>query len=60
MIWVYLSILVLLLVGVAVYYEKWGKQKNNDSTVTIEEEETLNEDYIKHGAHNETEDADKL
>ncbi len=60
MAWLYLVILLAVVIGVGILFEKKGKGKMDDKDVTIEEQEALNEDYVKKGTTNSTDDADKL
>ncbi len=58
--WLYLVILLSLIVGLGILFEKRGKGGMNDADITREEKENLDEDYLKKGKTNITDDADKL
>lgn len=60
MLWLYLLIPLAIVIGIAVYVEKRSRKKANKAGLTMKEKEDLEEDYIKRGAHNETEDPRNL
>ncbi|MRH41857.1 hypothetical protein GH741_04115 [Aquibacillus halophilus] len=60
MIWLFTIISLVLIIGIAVYIEKKRENKFNEGDLTIDEKSQLDNDYIKKGEKNETEDSDKL
>ncbi|MBM7572195.1 hypothetical protein [Aquibacillus albus] len=60
MIWIIILGILAIIVVIAVFVEKRGKNKFNKGDLTLEEKTELDEDYIKKGNHHETDDPKKL
>lgn len=55
MIWVYIAIAIAVIILI-LFYSKKGKDPTKDASLTIQEKEKLDEDYLSHGGHDQNDD----
>lgn len=60
MVWVYLILVLAVIIGIGIYFERKGNITENDADMSKEEKEKLHDDYVRKGSSNETDDDDKL
>ncbi|MFG6119227.1 MULTISPECIES: hypothetical protein [Thalassobacillus] len=53
MIWLMFLVPLALLIAVAIYIEKRGNRSMEDASLSKEDKEILNEEYLDHGAQTE-------
>ncbi|MFZ3579656.1 hypothetical protein [Virgibacillus sp. DJP39] len=62
MLWLYTIVAIVILTVLLVAYIVSNKRKkpNENSSLSVEEKEVLQKDYISHGSHNDEDDNKKL
>ncbi len=58
--WVLLLIPLAILIAVAIYFERKGKKSVEDSNLSVKDKETLEQDFMEHGAGNESRKPENL
>ncbi|MFQ3544908.1 hypothetical protein Q7A53_12515 [Halobacillus rhizosphaerae] len=59
MVWLWLLIPAAI-IAVAIYFERRGKREAQESEMTMKDHTVLEEDYIEHGAGNESSKPENL